>query len=210
MIQHHRTLNKERASSFKSLSRSMPEPQATDAVIDKGADDAEAGSSKGPISDLTSENQIMAESPVEVKDDILVKGLPEDTAPDMASEAALRDIDKLLVKRVLQLAVELETQARMLLLNALPKGSPAEVLLRADLVRYMTFLPLAMSLAVDLALFTIQRIQNREVKKLDLEDSVTKMKSEGLIDLTEPENRDIDTDERVRRYRKLFAALLAT
>lgn len=59
----------------------------------------------------------------------------DDVESNIAGEQALKDIDNLLVKRVLQLVVELETQARMLLMHALPKGSQAEVLLRADMVR---------------------------------------------------------------------------
>jgi hypothetical protein len=73
-----------------------------------------------------------------MKDNISIQSLPEDTVSDIAGESALKDIDNLLVKRVLQLAVELETQARILLLYALPNGSPTEVLLRADLVCNMT------------------------------------------------------------------------
>lgn len=46
--------------------------------------------------------------------------------------------------------------------------------------------------------------------KLNLEDHETKIRSEGLVDVTEPESGDIDVDERIRRYRELFAALLAT
>jgi len=53
----------------------------------------------------------------------------------MAEKEVLKDIDQLLVKRVLQLAVELETQARVLLMHTMPKGSRSEVLLRADMVR---------------------------------------------------------------------------
>ena len=44
-------------------------------------------------------------------------------------------LDKLLIKRILQLSVELEMHARVLLMHALPKGSRPEVLLRADMVR---------------------------------------------------------------------------
>lgn len=56
----------------------------------------------------------------------------------------------------------------------------------------------------------VQRLQNREVENLNLEDADTKIVSEGLIDLNEPESMDIDVDERVKRYREIFAALLAT
>ena len=52
----------------------------------------------------------------------------------------INDLDKLLVKRVLQLSVELEMQARVLLMHALPKGSRPEVLLRADMVRCLSVL----------------------------------------------------------------------
>lgn len=58
---------------------------------------------------------------------------------EIAGEQALKDIDKLLVQRLLQLAVELETQARILLMHALPRGSEQEVLLRADMVRSARF-----------------------------------------------------------------------
>ena len=52
----------------------------------------------------------------------------------------INDLDKWLVKRVLQLSVELEMQARVLLMHALPKGSRPEVLLRADMVRCLSVL----------------------------------------------------------------------
>ena len=64
---------------------------------------------------------------------------PEETASAIADEQALKDIDQLLVKRVLQLAVELETQARVLLMHTMQKGSRPEVLLRADMVGRILF-----------------------------------------------------------------------
>jgi hypothetical protein len=135
VIRHHRTLDKERASSLKSPSRSVSKPQATIAWMDQITNHAEGDLSNGPESRTRLKN---LQSPADIKDDISVQSLPEGTASEIAGEAALKDIDNLLVKRVLQHAVELETQARMLLLHALPKGSPAEVLLRADLVCNVT------------------------------------------------------------------------
>lgn len=56
----------------------------------------------------------------------------------------------------------------------------------------------------------VQRLQNREVENLNLEDADTKIVSEGLVDVNKPESMEIDVDERVKRYREIFAALLAT
>lgn len=50
------------------------------------------------------------------------------------------NLDKLLIKRILQLSVELEMHARVILMHALPKGSRPEVLLRADMVRRLLVL----------------------------------------------------------------------
>lgn len=175
----------------------------------QAADRTEEGSSQGPESHPVLENQLTIESPIGMKDDISVKTSPEDSTSEIAGEAALKDIDRLLVKRVLQLAVELETQARILLLHALPKGSPAELLLRADLVCDMIPFHL-MSSFLTWHYWVFQRLQNRELRKLDLEDWKTRMKPEGLVDVNEPESGDVDVDERVRRYRQLFAAMLAT
>ena len=55
----------------------------------------------------------------------------------------------------------------------------------------------------------LQRIQNREVEKLHLEGPGTELRPEGLIDINEPENGDLNVDDRIGRYRELFAALLA-
>ncbi|KAF7971393.1 hypothetical protein HWV62_21228 [Athelia sp. TMB] len=126
---------------------------------------------------------------------------------EVAEQQALQDIDKLLVKRVLQLSVELETQARVLLMHALPKGSDAEVLLRADMVCTHFFLRVRRQ---ELIVDDSQRLQHREVKKLGLEDPDAKLTPEGLVDITEPESGDIDVEDRIQRYRELFAALLAT
>ena len=60
----------------------------------------------------------------------------------------------------------------------------------------------------DLDDIILQRLQNREVQKLHLEDPNTKLRPEGLVDVNAPESRKLDVDERVRRYRELFAALL--
>jgi len=64
---------------------------------------------------------------------------PEETTSAITDEEVLKDIDQLLVKRVLQLAVELETQARVLLMHTMQKGSRPEVLLRADMVGRILF-----------------------------------------------------------------------
>jgi hypothetical protein len=80
------------------------------------------------------------ESPVDEQGSSSTDSLiPKETASAMAEKEVLKDIDQLLVKRVLQLAVELETQARVLLMHTMPKGSRSEVLLRADMVRQMKF-----------------------------------------------------------------------
>lgn len=52
----------------------------------------------------------------------------------------MNDLDKLLVKRVLQLSVELKMQVRVLVMHALPKGSWLEVLLRADIEHCLSVL----------------------------------------------------------------------
>ena len=59
-----------------------------------------------------------------------------------------------------------------------------------------------------MALF--QRLQYREVQNLNLDDADTKIVPEGLIDLAAPESMDVDIDKRLKRYREIFAALLAT
>ena len=56
----------------------------------------------------------------------------------------------------------------------------------------------------------LQRLQNREVQNLSFEYADTNIVSEGLIDLTSPESLDIDVEKRLKRYREIFAALLAT
>ena len=56
----------------------------------------------------------------------------------------------------------------------------------------------------------LQRLQYREVQNLNLDDADTKIVPEGLIDLTAPESMDVDIDKRLKRYREIFAALLAT
>lgn len=48
------------------------------------------------------------------------------------------------------------------------------------------------------------------MKNLNLEDEQTRLVPEGLVDISEPESGKIDVDDRVRRYREIFAALLAT
>jgi hypothetical protein len=80
------------------------------------------------------------ESPVDVKPNSLMdSAVPDDNAVEIAEEEVMREVDKLLIKRVLQLGVELETQARLLIMHTLPKGSRSEILLRADLVRQASF-----------------------------------------------------------------------
>ena len=44
---------------------------------------------------------------------------------------------------------------------------------------------------------------------MHVEDPDTKLRAEGLVDINAPESMNIDVDERVRRYREIFAALLA-
>ena len=56
----------------------------------------------------------------------------------------------------------------------------------------------------------LQRLQQREVQKLHLEDPDTRLRAEGLVDVNEPESGNLDVDGRVKRYRELFAGLLAT
>jgi hypothetical protein len=55
----------------------------------------------------------------------------------------------------------------------------------------------------------MQRLQHREVQKLHLEDTDTKLRPEGLVDCNGPESGAINIEDRVRRYREIFAALLA-
>jgi len=170
-LRQHVKLDKRFASiRMRSLSKSQSQPTANDTV------------------DEAHDEQIdVVESPVDEKGINLANSLtPEDNASVIAKDEALKDIDQLLIKRVLQLAVELETQARVLLMHAMPKGSQSEVLLRADM-----------------------RLQLREVQKLHVEDPDTKLRAEGLVDINAPESMNIDVDERVRRYREIFAALLA-
>ena len=61
-----------------------------------------------------------------------------------------------------------------------------------------------------LGMVLLQRLQNREVQNLSFEYADTNIVSEGLIDLTSPESLDVDVDKRLKRYREIFAALLAT
>ena len=133
-IRQHLTLEM-KAASIKSRYKSQPQP--ADADTEKPANDLKMSSSNPDSYPTVMDDQSeMVESPVDTKDSNSMNiGTPEETASAIAEEEALKELDQLLVKRVLQLAVELETQARILLMHTMPKGSRAEILLRADLVR---------------------------------------------------------------------------
>jgi hypothetical protein len=137
-IRQHLTLDEE-VASIKS--RYMSQPQPADTNTEKTADDSKMSSSSPDSHPTVMDDQSdMVESPVDIKDSNSMNiGTPEETASAIAEEEALKELDQLLVKRVLQLAVELETQARILLMHTMPKGSRAEILLRADLVRLVNF-----------------------------------------------------------------------
>jgi potassium channel subfamily K len=123
---------------MRSLSKSQSQPTANDTVDEAHGDTIFQFSSDNPNSRprFVDEQIDVVESPVDEKGINLANSLtPEDNASVIAKDEALKDIDQLLIKRVLQLAVELETQARVLLMHAMPKGSQSEVLLRADMVR---------------------------------------------------------------------------
>lgn len=116
VIRHHRKLENPRPGSLRERSPST----STSKNADHG------GNSAGKIhhdnhSDVKSKS----------------KG---DKISDIDKDETLKYTDQQLIKRTLQLAIELETQARVLLMHALPKGSQSEVLLRADMVRRCTFL----------------------------------------------------------------------
>ena len=137
----------ERAASIKSRSRSKSQSQPTDSTAKCTADyiDGEKKSQTysyrpdSPTSFVDDQNQTV-ESIVDAIGSNSGNGPnPEETASAIADEEALKDIDQLLVKRVLQLAVELETQARVLLMHTMQKGSRPEVLLRADMVGRIPF-----------------------------------------------------------------------
>lgn len=170
VIREHRTLERENTSAIMSVSRSTTKAQGANAGVDQATDeidgdtDAErANTSRSPESRTRLVNQRTVDSLVDVKDDTYMQIPSVNTASEIAEEAALNDIDKLLVKRVLQLAVELETQARMLLLHALPKGSHEEVLLRADLVRMKLNFPFSLPTCRWLALLAPSKTGSQQV-----------------------------------------------
>jgi potassium channel subfamily K, other eukaryote len=145
-LQQHLTLE-ERAASIKSRTRSKSQSQARDGTAKNTTDDpggnpsvqefdSSSDSCTGPVDEQTQ----TVEYPDDAKESRSANGpTPKETASTIAEEEAMREIDQLLVKRVLQLAVELETQARALLMHTMPKGSRSEVLLRADMVRRVPF-----------------------------------------------------------------------
>ena len=128
------------AASIKSRSRSKSQAQSPSATAKNADTDGDVNlqsDSPEPITGFLDEETRTAESPTGVEGISFQNSLRIETASAsaMAEEEALKDIDQLLVKRVLQLAVELETQARLIMMHILPKGSRAEILLRADVVR---------------------------------------------------------------------------
>jgi hypothetical protein len=139
-MQQHIILDRS-AASIKSRSRSKSQAQSPSATAKNAADtDGDMNfqsDSPEPITGLLDEETRMAESPTGVEGISFQNSLRIETASAsaIAEEEALKDIDQLLVKRVLQLAMELETQARLIMMHTLPKGSRAEILLRADVVR---------------------------------------------------------------------------
>ena len=144
-MQEHIILDK-RAASIKSRSRSKSQSQPAQAGPAKYlADDTNGNTESQTYSgDSPDSRTRFADEPTQTNDfsiDVIASRrnslTPKQTASAIADEEALKDIDQLLVKRVLQLAVELETQARVLLMHTMPKGSRPEVLLRADMVRRM-------------------------------------------------------------------------
>ncbi|KIM79102.1 hypothetical protein PILCRDRAFT_567574 [Piloderma croceum F 1598] len=189
-VQEHALLDEE-AASIKSRSRSKSQSRPADSTakctVDYVDGDKTSGDSPDSLTSSADDPIQTVESPVDaIESSSRNSPTAEETDSAIADEEVLKAIDQLLVKRVLQLAVELETQARVLLLHTMQKGSRPEVLLRADM-----------------------RLQHREVQKLHLEDTDTKLRPEGLVDLNGPERGALDIEDRVRRYRELFAALLA-
>jgi potassium channel subfamily K len=143
-MQEHIILDK-RAASIKSRSRSKSQSQPAAGPAKYLADDTNGNpASQTCRGDSPDSRTRFADEPTQTNDfsiDVIASRrnslTPKETASAIADEEALKDIDQLLVKRVLQLAVELETQARVLLMHTMPKGSRPEVLLRADMVRRM-------------------------------------------------------------------------
>ena len=136
-----------RAASIKSRSRSKSHTQPADSTAKYTADYVDGDTkSQAPDYSLNSPTSLvddqtqMVESKIDATESNSGNNLtPEETTSAITDEEVLKDIDQLLVKRVLQLAVELETQARVLLMHTMQKGSRPEVLLRADMVSRILF-----------------------------------------------------------------------
>jgi hypothetical protein len=140
-VQEHALLDEE-AASIKSRSRSKSQSRPADSTakctVEYVDGDTKFQTSSDSPDSLTSsaDDPIQTvESPVDaIESSSRNSPTAEETDSAIADEEVLKAIDQLLVKRVLQLAVELETQARVLLLHTMQKGSRPEVLLRADMV----------------------------------------------------------------------------
>lgn len=146
-LQEHILLD-ERAASIKSRSRSKSQSQPADSTAKHTADYIDGDKKSETSSYRRDSSTSFMDDPAQTVDSTVDETesssgnsptTPEETASAIADEQALKDIDQLLVKRVLQLAVELETQARVLLMHTMQKGSRPEVLLRADMVGRILF-----------------------------------------------------------------------
>lgn len=79
-----------------------------------------------PLSDMQHEGESSDNSHNQI--------LQASLAGQLKEEAVLSGQDRRLVKQILQLAVDLEGEARQMILHSLPPGDPTGVLLRADMV----------------------------------------------------------------------------
>ena len=144
-VQEHALLDEE-AASIKSRSRSKSQSWPADSTakctVEYVDGDTKFQTSSDSPDSLTSsaDDPIQTvESPVDaIESSSRNSPTAEETDSAIADEEVLKAIDQLLVKRVL-LAVELETQARVLFLHTMQKGSRPEVLLRADMVGRILF-----------------------------------------------------------------------
>jgi potassium channel subfamily K, other eukaryote len=105
-------------------------------------------------------------------------------AHDDEEDAEAQDFATYLTDRVIRHAIELEERARHLLIEQLPVGSKAELLLKAD-----------------------RNVQLRDLKMLE-EDGVVESQSAGYIG-NAPDLEGLSTLEQVNAYRHTYAGLLA-
>ena len=110
------------------------------------------------------------------------------TEKDPDEETEKHDFDEQLMNRIIHLAIELEERSRHLLIEHLPVGSKAGMLLKAD-----------------------RNVQLRDLKTLEQADRMKNgedAESAGYIGRAS-DLEGLDTLEQVTAYRETFAGLLA-